>query len=89
MRALLAIEARFGRVRSERNAPRTLDLDVLWVEGQRAHVSGPDAPEIEVPHPRLHERAFAMIPMLEVVPGATDPVSGKLYAEILSEVGTA
>jgi 2-amino-4-hydroxy-6-hydroxymethyldihydropteridine diphosphokinase len=88
MRSLLFIEARFGRVRAERNAPRTLDLDMLWVEGQRALISGPDAPEVEVPHPRLHERAFAMIPLLEVVPGATDPVSGKLYAEILSEVGT-
>jgi 2-amino-4-hydroxy-6-hydroxymethyldihydropteridine diphosphokinase len=88
MRELLAIEARFGRVRGERNAPRTLDLDLLWVEGQRVRLSEPDGPDLEVPHPRLHERAFALVPLLEVAPGAADPVTGKLYALLLAELGT-
>jgi 2-amino-4-hydroxy-6-hydroxymethyldihydropteridine diphosphokinase len=88
MRELLDIEARFGRVRGERNAPRTLDLDLLWVEGQRVRLSEPDGPDLEVPHPRLHERAFALVPLLEVAPGAADPATGKLYALLLAELGT-
>jgi len=87
MRELLGIEARFGRVRGERNAPRTLDLDLLWVEGQRLRLSEPDGLDLEVPHPRLHERAFALVPLLEVVPGAADPTTGKLYALLLAELG--
>ncbi len=71
---LLAIEARLGRQRRERWGPRTLDLDVLW---------GGDlvleTPRLAVPHPRLHERAFALAPMLELVPGARDPRTGVAY----------
>jgi 2-amino-4-hydroxy-6-hydroxymethyldihydropteridine diphosphokinase len=89
MRELLAIEARFGRTRAERNAPRTLDLDLLWVEGQRIRLSEPDGPDVEVPHPRLHERAFALVPLLEVAPRAVDPTTGKRYAEVLAELGAA
>jgi len=88
MRELLAIEGRFGRVRGEPNAPRTLDLDLLWVEGQQVRLSEPDGPDLEVPHPRLHERPFALIPLLEVAPGAADPTTGKLYALLLAELGT-
>lgn len=87
LRELLAIEGRFGRVRSERNAPRIIDLDLLWREGGAVRISRPGAPEIELPHPRLHERAFALAPLLEVVPDATDPLTGKPYAEILAELG--
>jgi 2-amino-4-hydroxy-6-hydroxymethyldihydropteridine diphosphokinase len=72
--ALLAIEARLGRVRGERWGPRTIDLDLLWIEGVAI-----DAPRLVVPHPRLHERAFALVPLLEVVPGARDPRTGVAY----------
>jgi len=89
MRELLVIEARLGRVRSERNAPRTIDLDLLWREGAPVRISRPGAPVVELPHPRLHERAFALAPLLEVVPNATDSASGKPYAAILAELGTA
>ena len=47
MGELLAIEQRFGRVRGERNAPRTLDLDLLWVEGRHERVSAPGEPDVE------------------------------------------
>ncbi|MGE5201061.1 MAG: 2-amino-4-hydroxy-6-hydroxymethyldihydropteridine diphosphokinase [Acidobacteriota bacterium] len=75
--ALLAllheIEARFGRVRRERNAARVLDLDLLDYEGR---VSGPgDAPPI-LPHPRLGERAFVLRPLAEVSPHWRHPRSG-------------
>ena len=73
--ALLAIEARHGRERAERWGPRTLDLDVLWIEGLVV-----DDPRLEVPHPRLQQRAFALAPLLEIVPDARDPRSGALYA---------
>jgi 2-amino-4-hydroxy-6-hydroxymethyldihydropteridine diphosphokinase len=87
MRSLLDIEARLGRVRSERNAPRIIDLDLLWREGVAVRISRPGAPAVELPHPRLHERAFALAPLLEVVPGASDPTSGRPYAAILAELG--
>lgn len=72
--ALLAIEQEHGRVREVRNGPRTLDLDVLWIDGQSV-----DDPRLVVPHPRLHERAFAVAPLLEVVPDAIDPRTGERY----------
>jgi 2-amino-4-hydroxy-6-hydroxymethyldihydropteridine diphosphokinase len=71
LEALHGIEARFGRLRDERWGARTLDLDVLWIEGLVVA-----EPRLSVPHPRLHERAFALAPMLEVAPGAVDPRTG-------------
>src|SRR6185312_4413165 len=65
--ALAAIEHDLGRVRRERNGPRTIDLDVLWIEG------------LVLDHPRLVERAFAVAPLLEVAPNATDPRTGQPY----------
>jgi 2-amino-4-hydroxy-6-hydroxymethyldihydropteridine diphosphokinase len=72
--ALLAIEARLGRVRRERWGPRTLDLDILWIDGVRV-----DAPRLVVPHPYLRERAFALAPLLDLVPDARDPLTGEAY----------
>ena len=72
--ALLAIEARLGRVRAERNGPRTIDLDLLWIEGVAI-----DSPSLTVPHPHLRARAFALAPLLDVVPDACDPKSGARY----------
>jgi 2-amino-4-hydroxy-6-hydroxymethyldihydropteridine diphosphokinase len=84
---LLAIEQRFGRTRGERNAPRTLDLDLLW-SGAGPYQGTWGQNELVLPHPRLPERAFALIPLLEVVPDAADPLTGKLYAVVLAELGT-
>jgi 2-amino-4-hydroxy-6-hydroxymethyldihydropteridine diphosphokinase len=71
---LLSIEARLGRLRAERWGPRTIDLDLLWIDGLAI-----DSPRLSVPHPRLRERAFALVPLLEIVPGARDPRTGTLY----------
>jgi 2-amino-4-hydroxy-6-hydroxymethyldihydropteridine diphosphokinase len=65
---LQRIEAELGRVRDVRWGPRTIDLDVLWIESVRLAT-----PRLEVPHPRLHDRAFALLPLLEVAPDAIDP----------------
>jgi 2-amino-4-hydroxy-6-hydroxymethyldihydropteridine diphosphokinase len=72
---LLAIEASAGRIRVERWGPRTLDLDILWIDGIVV-----DTPRLVVPHPHLHERAFAIVPFLELVRDARDPRTGALYA---------
>jgi 2-amino-4-hydroxy-6-hydroxymethyldihydropteridine diphosphokinase len=72
--ALLAVEASLGRVRVQRWGPRTLDLDLLWIEGVAV-----ETPRLVVPHPGLPERAFAVVPLLEVVPEARDPRTGKGY----------
>jgi 2-amino-4-hydroxy-6-hydroxymethyldihydropteridine diphosphokinase len=72
--ALLGIENELGRVRGAgevRFGPRTVDLDVLWIDGVVL-----DEPRLVVPHPRMHERAFALVPLLDVAPGALDPRTG-------------
>jgi 2-amino-4-hydroxy-6-hydroxymethyldihydropteridine diphosphokinase len=73
--AMLAIERGLGRVRNEKWGPRTIDLDVLWMEGVAF-----DGPTLMLPHPHLRERAFAVAPLLDVAPDARDPRSGEAYS---------
>jgi 2-amino-4-hydroxy-6-hydroxymethyldihydropteridine diphosphokinase len=68
---MLGIERRFGRERAGRWGPRILDLDLL-LYGDRVV----DEPGLHVPHPHLHERAFALLPLLEVSPEASIPQRG-------------
>ncbi len=75
---LLAVERAHGRVRTERYGPRTLDLDLLDYEGRIL-----DLPGLTLPHPRLHERAFVLVPLLEVAPGWRHPRLGKSARELL------
>ncbi|MGN6377971.1 MAG: 2-amino-4-hydroxy-6-hydroxymethyldihydropteridine diphosphokinase [Gaiellales bacterium] len=58
---LQAIELAHGRVRGERFGPRTLDLDLIWYEGERS-----DDPELQLPHPRAHEREFVLRPLCDI-----------------------
>jgi 2-amino-4-hydroxy-6-hydroxymethyldihydropteridine diphosphokinase len=80
---LLAIEREFGRDRAAGfvNGPRTLDLDILLF-GELA-VSEPG---LEIPHPRLAERAFALIPLCEIAPEAVEPRRGKTAAQLLESL---
>jgi 2-amino-4-hydroxy-6-hydroxymethyldihydropteridine diphosphokinase len=71
--ALLAIERVHGRVRAFANAPRTLDLDIL-LYGE--HVI--DEPGLSVPHPRMHQRAFVVVPLAEIAPQAVVPGRGRV-----------
>ena len=82
--ALHAIEARFGRVRTEANAPRTLDLDLI------AHGRATINDGLVVPHPRAHERLFVMGPLAEIAPDWRHPVSGGTAADLAADatVGT-
>jgi 2-amino-4-hydroxy-6-hydroxymethyldihydropteridine diphosphokinase len=77
--ALLGIEAGLGRVRGARNAPRTLDLDLL-VHGDTVV----RRPGLEVPHPRMLERAFVLMPLAELDPGLRHPVTERTVAEHLA-----
>ena len=74
---LLRTEAAFGRVRSVRNAPRTLDLDLLDFEGRVVAESG-----LTLPHPRLQDRAFVLEPLMEILPDWRHPVTGKTAKEM-------
>ena len=73
--ALLDLEARFGRVRRDRNGPRTLDLDLLLYDDIELEL-----PRLTLPHPRLHLRAFVLYPLAELAPGMALPRRGKLAA---------
>ena len=70
---LLEIERRHGRVREFANAPRTLDLDIA-LYGERCI----DTPTLTVPHPRMHERAFVLLPLHELAPDLSIPGHGPL-----------
>jgi len=78
---MLDIELRHGRVRTLRWGPRQLDLDLLWIEGVRV-----DEPGLQVPHPRLTERGFALLPLLDVAPSAREPSSDRDYAGMRKDV---
>ena len=62
----LAIEHQFGRVRSTRNAPRTLDIDLIAIESVRSSSSA-----LTLPHPRAHQRAFVLVPLCDINPAAS------------------
>jgi 2-amino-4-hydroxy-6-hydroxymethyldihydropteridine diphosphokinase len=82
LQALFAIEQAHGRERPYRNAPRTLDLDLLLYGADIIN----DAPTLIVPHPRMHERAFVLAPLAEVAPDLVIPGRGAVSA-LLATVG--
>jgi 2-amino-4-hydroxy-6-hydroxymethyldihydropteridine diphosphokinase len=75
--ALLDLEERLGRRRGERNAPRTLDLDLI-AYGREVR----EAPGLILPHPCAHERLFVMGPLAEIAPGWTHPSLGLTAAAL-------
>jgi 2-amino-4-hydroxy-6-hydroxymethyldihydropteridine diphosphokinase len=78
---LLDIERAHGRERRERWGPRTLDLDLLHSPDLVL-----DEPSLTLPHPELARRAFALAPLLDVLPEARDPRSGTRYADLLRAI---
>lgn len=81
--ACLAVEEAMGRVRTFRNAPRRIDVDLL-AHGD-AVVS---TPALELPHPRMAERGFVLHPLAEVAPAWRHPVLGRTAAEMIAAAGT-
>ncbi|MBL8520426.1 MAG: 2-amino-4-hydroxy-6-hydroxymethyldihydropteridine diphosphokinase [Betaproteobacteria bacterium] len=72
LRHLAGIEQSHGRVRGERDGPRTLDLDLLLFNDWQI-----DDEHLTTPHPRMHERAFVLVPLVEIEPDATIPGRGR------------
>lgn len=81
--ALIEIEQRAGRVRVQRNGPRTLDLDLLYVDGVQL-----DDERLTLPHPRMTERAFVLLPLHDLAPSLQLAGHGSV-AELLARVDLA
>lgn len=78
---LLAIEAELGRQRTLRYGPRVVDLDILFYGNEVILEAG-----LEIPHPRLAERPFVLVPLNEMAPDLVHPVSGKRVSELLADL---
>lgn len=81
MQTLLKIEKEFGRERSVKNAPRLLDLDLLDYQGRILHEAS-----LDLPHPRLHERAFVLYPLRDLMAEWKHPESGMKISALILEL---
>jgi 2-amino-4-hydroxy-6-hydroxymethyldihydropteridine diphosphokinase len=81
LETLFAIENKFGRVRQERWGARSLDLDLLLYDDLII-----DTPHLQIPHPRMRERAFVLIPLAEVAPDWIEPISGCIIRDLVKKV---
>ena len=79
---LHSIESEFGRIRQERWGARTLDLDLLLYDDLIINL-----PTLQIPHPRMLERAFVLTPLAEIAPDAIEPKSGQSIAILCNQLG--
>ncbi len=81
MAALLHIEQDMGRQRTQKNGPRTIDIDILLFGDLVTN-----SPALTVPHPAMHQRRFVLEPLAEIAPHARHPVLKKTVGELLAEL---
>jgi 2-amino-4-hydroxy-6-hydroxymethyldihydropteridine diphosphokinase len=82
LKTLLEIEEDFGRVRTVRNAPRLLDLDLIAYDDQII----PEGPDIIVPHPRMDSRAFVLLPMADILEDWEHPKTGARLEDLIAAI---
>jgi len=81
LKHLKRLEIALGREPSFENGPRLIDLDILFFDNMVV-----DAPSLAIPHPRLHERAFALAPLADLAPDFVHPILNKTVSELLNDV---
>ena len=81
LRHLKRLELALGRVSSFQNGPRSIDIDILFYDDVTL-----DSPALKLPHPRLHERAFVLVPLNDIAPDVVHPLLNKSVSELLASV---
>jgi 2-amino-4-hydroxy-6-hydroxymethyldihydropteridine diphosphokinase len=77
---LLSIEQELGRIRTEKNGARTIDIDILYFQRQLI-----DVPGLSIPHDRISIRRFVLVPLAELIPDFIDPKTSKSIVEMLND----
>jgi 2-amino-4-hydroxy-6-hydroxymethyldihydropteridine diphosphokinase len=86
MKLLLQIESNFGRSRNKKNAPRTLDLDLIAYNKLILSLKNKNTPALNIPHPRLSERAFVLLPIYDIAPNWRHPAENLSLKEMISKL---
>ena len=80
LKKILSIEKKLGRFRKEKNGPRTIDIDILLFDDAIIK-----EPSLEVPHPRMQDRRFALTPLAEIAPRLLHPLYKKTISQLLAD----